>query len=60
MLVPIAGAPEETPPGPAIGGIALFERHHSAFTDQDLAHIVVIAEQIGLAIERIRQTTGDG
>jgi hypothetical protein len=60
MLVPITNGPTtekgQTVPPPAIGGIALFAPHPSAFTQQDLAHTALIAEQVGIAIAQARQT----
>ena len=63
MFVPITNGPAtekgQTVPSPIIGGIALFAPHPTAFTQQDLAHIVLIAERVGIAITQARRTTQD-
>jgi hypothetical protein len=63
MFVPITNGPTtakgQTVPSPIIGGIALFAPHPAAFTQQDLAHIALIAERVGIAITQARQTAQD-
>jgi len=43
---------DQTTPRPTIGGIVLQSPYPDAFTSQDMAHIVAIADQIGTAIGR--------
>jgi hypothetical protein len=57
MFVPIAGSQttrDDQPLPPAIGGIVLTASRPDAFTEQDLAHVAVVAELVGNAIQRAR------